>query len=173
MIYLVLKLSALWNLVANSWELNGKLIAGFPLGFPWGKLQGFPGKFGCHTKCTSFFPNYRIWFARLNPPSSQTLPNWTPGTIQYTQIPVIIITVFFNYLSFADVAGMEEAKNEVVEFVDYLKYPQRYSELGARTPKVSPCWYVHSCVANWILMAAIIHLWTVHTNYKELCNHSY
>ncbi len=50
-----------------------------------------------------------------------------------------LITVFF---SFADVAGMEEAKNEVVEFVDYLKYPQRYSELGARTPKVSPCWYI-------------------------------
>ncbi len=39
--------------------------------------------------------------------------------------------------SFADVAGMEEAKNEVMEFVDFLKHPLRYSELGAKTPKVS------------------------------------
>ncbi len=49
------------------------------------------------------------------------------------------LTVFcVPSLSFADVAGMEEAKNQVVEFVDYLKYPQFYSELGARTPKVRP-----------------------------------
>ena len=31
---------------------------------------------------------------------------------------------------------MEEAKSEVMEFVDYLKNPQRYLELGARIPKV-------------------------------------
>ena len=31
---------------------------------------------------------------------------------------------------------MEEAKLEVMEFVDYLKSPQRYSELGAKIPKV-------------------------------------
>ena len=31
---------------------------------------------------------------------------------------------------------MEEAKSEVMEFVDYLKKPQRYLELGARIPKV-------------------------------------
>ena len=38
--------------------------------------------------------------------------------------------------SFADVAGMEEAKLEVTEFVDYLKNPDKYTELGARIPKV-------------------------------------
>ena len=38
--------------------------------------------------------------------------------------------------SFADVAGMEEAKLEVTEFVDYLKYPDKYTDLGARIPKV-------------------------------------
>jgi len=31
---------------------------------------------------------------------------------------------------------MEEAKLEVMEFVDYLKSPGRYAELGAKIPKV-------------------------------------
>jgi len=36
---------------------------------------------------------------------------------------------------FDDVAGAEEAKDEVKEIVDFLKYPERYIELGAKIPK--------------------------------------
>ncbi|MBN2895302.1 MAG: ATP-dependent zinc metalloprotease FtsH [Campylobacterales bacterium] len=36
---------------------------------------------------------------------------------------------------FDDVAGADEAKEEVLEIVDFLKYPDRYVELGAKIPK--------------------------------------
>ncbi len=36
---------------------------------------------------------------------------------------------------FDDVAGAEEAKEEVREIVDFLRYPERYVELGAKIPK--------------------------------------
>ena len=37
--------------------------------------------------------------------------------------------------TFADVAGVEEAKAELVEIVDFLKTPGRYTQIGARIPK--------------------------------------
>jgi cell division protease FtsH len=36
---------------------------------------------------------------------------------------------------FDDVAGVQEAKEEVKEIVDFLKYPQQYINLGAKIPK--------------------------------------
>ena len=36
---------------------------------------------------------------------------------------------------FADVAGCEEAKIEIMEFVNFLKNPGQYKELGAKIPK--------------------------------------
>ncbi len=38
-------------------------------------------------------------------------------------------------ITFDDVAGQEEAKEEVNEIVDFLKHPKRYTDLGARIPK--------------------------------------
>nr|MBA3923218.1 ATP-dependent metallopeptidase FtsH/Yme1/Tma family protein [Nostocaceae cyanobacterium] len=38
-------------------------------------------------------------------------------------------------ITFADVAGVEEAKAELVEIVDFLKTPARFIEIGARIPK--------------------------------------
>lgn len=38
-------------------------------------------------------------------------------------------------VKFKDVAGCEEAKLEIMEFVNFLKNPQQYIELGAKIPK--------------------------------------
>nr|WP_255758821.1 ATP-dependent zinc metalloprotease FtsH [Neisseria lisongii] len=40
-----------------------------------------------------------------------------------------------NKVTFADVAGCDEAKEEVQEIVDYLKAPNRYQSLGGRVPR--------------------------------------
>ncbi len=37
--------------------------------------------------------------------------------------------------TFKDVAGVDEAKKELVEVVDFLKHPAKYKAMGARTPK--------------------------------------
>jgi len=38
-------------------------------------------------------------------------------------------------ITFADVAGIDEAKGELLEVVEFLKYPEKFQKLGGRIPK--------------------------------------
>lgn len=91
-------------------------------------------------------------------------PSFDWGPVLFSLLPVLLIGGFFIYMMrqaqgpgnqalnfgkskakmfignkqnviFADVAGCDEAKQEVGEIVDFLKYPEKFSTIGARIPK--------------------------------------
>ena len=86
------------------------------------------------------------------------------GDILMTVVPIVIMAGFFLFIiksqtrgasdlfsfgrskaklfakgkqdiTFADVAGVDDAKKELEEVVDFLKHPDKYKKIGARTPK--------------------------------------
>ncbi len=46
-----------------------------------------------------------------------------------------LFTQFKDRITFKDVAGLREAKEELVEVVDFLKNPKKYLDIGARIPR--------------------------------------
>src|SRR5262245_61514498 len=53
----------------------------------------------------------------------------------YTRSPAKRYERGKSRVTFEDVAGMENAKRELAEIVEYLKEPQKFTRLGARVPK--------------------------------------
>ncbi|VDO03214.1 unnamed protein product [Rodentolepis nana] len=62
-------------------------------------------------------------------------PGMGSSLFNFGQSPVRLIEKDKIGVSFADVAGCEEAKMEIIEFVNFLKNPARYEALGAKIPR--------------------------------------
>jgi cell division protease FtsH len=59
----------------------------------------------------------------------------TSGRIPSMETQTRIASREMNVVTFADVAGVDEAKDEVAEIVDFLREPARFSSIGGRIPK--------------------------------------
>ncbi len=57
------------------------------------------------------------------------------GAMGFGKSKARLLTENKNRITFDDVAGVEEAKEEVVEIVDFLKDPQKFQRLGGKIPK--------------------------------------
>jgi cell division protease FtsH len=57
------------------------------------------------------------------------------GAMGFGKSKARLLTENKNRVTFDDVAGVEEAKEEVVEIVDFLKDPQKFQRLGGKIPK--------------------------------------
>jgi len=57
------------------------------------------------------------------------------GAMSFGRSRARMLTEENNKITFADVAGVEEAKEELAEIVEFLRDPQKFQRLGGRIPK--------------------------------------
>ncbi|MEK8090327.1 ATP-dependent zinc metalloprotease FtsH [Thermithiobacillus plumbiphilus] len=57
------------------------------------------------------------------------------GAMSFGKSRARMLTEDNNKVTFADVAGVDEAKEEVAELVEFLRDPQKFQKLGGRIPK--------------------------------------
>ncbi len=73
-----------------------------------------------------------IWLIKR---MGSTIGNETNRTLGFGKIKPKVANEEDSKIKFDDVAGCDEEKAELAELVDFLKEPDRYTQLGARIPK--------------------------------------
>ena len=71
-----------------------------------------------------------LWFV-----FSRQMKGVGSSAMNFGKSPARLMTKEMNKITFKDVAGADEAKEELKEIVDFLKDPQKFTALGARIPK--------------------------------------
>ncbi len=57
------------------------------------------------------------------------------NALSFSRSQAKLVNKEYPEVSFQDVAGIDEVKEEVSEIVDYLRHPQKFTEIGAQIPK--------------------------------------
>ncbi|MBI2743752.1 MAG: ATP-dependent zinc metalloprotease FtsH [Chlamydiales bacterium] len=70
---------------------------------------------------------------------SRQMKGASGGAMNFGKSPARLLTKERNKITFKDVAGCDEAKEELQEIVDFLKDPTKFTALGARIPKGVLC----------------------------------
>jgi len=107
-------------------EAHGVVVSAKPVETPW--WQSFLLYFGPAILLWGFF----VWYARR----AQAAGGGMGGMLgMFGKSKARRYEPQKSRTSFADVAGIDEAKQELNEVVDFLRNPDRYRKLGARIPR--------------------------------------
>jgi len=105
---------------------HGVVVNAKPVGTPW--WQSFLIYFGPALLLWGLF----VWYARR----AQAAAGGMGGMMgMFGKSKARKYEPEASRTTFADVAGIDDAEQELAEVVDFLRYPERYRKLGAHTPR--------------------------------------
>ncbi len=77
-----------------------------------------------------FFIILLLWYAMM-----RRMQGESSGALNFGRSQAKLVNKEYSRVTFADVAGIDEVKEEVQEIVDYLRDPQKFTRIGAQIPK--------------------------------------
>lgn len=119
--------SPLYPKIIDILKSNNVKIEILPLETPWGSFIGL---------LLSWFPIILligVWFFFMR--QMQGSMKGGGGALGFGKSKARLMDASSKKITFNDVAGIDEAKEELTEIVDFLKQPDKFSALGGKIPK--------------------------------------